>query len=901
MRLTVAAVAMLLTAPAWAQQVAPSRVKPIPHQRFDIDYSLQGAAADRVELWYTDSRGESWNLYGLDPDRTSPITFTAPKEGLYGFYIIARNRKGPSAPDPVAGTAPMFWCFIDWHAPLVQILGPTPVMPINGGDGVGQVRLQPNEPLTITYSVSDDHLEARPIYIEYRLAQERTWQTIARAEQNTGRYLWSVPAQVNGAFFLRVRAVDQARNYGVASSKQMRIERIQRPAPPEQAGGVDVAPPTSPESGQDEPERAAPTPPAEPGTPEGNQPASISPPRSVDPERAPSEPTEPTAAAGRGTEPTPATHVPDRPAPTVGPTVAVAQPGPGPDVASAQPEPTRMEQLADREALGMFVIQFSNRPPMKTSEFQPALQQMVGAMNELVERKLVRGPVGMTLERSDDSKKLVKGGRLYAIIPVSQRTSASAGAMTGIVSDRLSETVAGGTVWQPLLEKAPVPAGDETTMAAAPSPTPPTPSPAAPEPAPSSPEIVAVPEPTTTATPEPTTAVAPEPTPTVAPEPAPTPSPEPTISGPTSISPPVPVDSVEPSPGTTESTPATTVTPPLPEPAGPSVATPSTPSVPEPSPEIGPGSEQPAKVATTPDVERTPATATVDQPVKPSADLPEQPRAGRQEMDFEMGSRGPGITIQPAETPAPQPAGPAVVAQPTEIVPPAPAPASEPAPGVGDEPTPTPAPTPTPEHVVTEPDGPRPSAPQPQPSQASVSAPKQIDEPEPSKPAPAPVSTGPSAEQVARGQDLFRQAVAQQAQGNFNKAADFYHQAIKANPQMVQAHVNLAGLKFLQKDYVAAEIYYRQALGVDAKRTSALFGLGRVQLLRGNAEEAQTTLGRLLAADPNDAAGWVLYGDAAVGSGSTAEAVKAWRKAADLTGSGPIHDAAQKRISTYGG
>jgi cytochrome c-type biogenesis protein CcmH/NrfG len=118
---------------------------------------------------------------------------------------------------------------------------------------------------------------------------------------------------------------------------------------------------------------------------------------------------------------------------------------------------------------------------------------------------------------------------------------------------------------------------------------------------------------------------------------------------------------------------------------------------------------------------------------------------------------------------------------------------------------------------------------------------------------------------------------------------------------MDRAMVNLAGLRFLAKDYLAAEMLYRQALGVDAQRTSALFGLGRVELLQGKHDAARVTLGKLLHGSPKDAPAWICFGDACWGGGDKQAALQSWTQAAKLTGSGPIHDAAQQRLNQYGG
>jgi hypothetical protein len=188
-------------------------------------------------------------------------------------------------------------------------------------------------------------------------------------------------------------------------------------------------------------------------------------------------------------------------------------------------------------------------------------------------------------------------------------------------------------------------------------------------------------------------------------------------------------------------------------------------------------------------------------------------------------------------------------------------------------------------------------APSPSPSTEAPSPSTQTPAPTPE---PEPEAETVSPEKAKQAREYFREAIAAHRKRNLDSAAQLYEKAIAADPRLVEAMVNLAGLRVLQRDYVAAEIYYRQAVGVDPSRTTALFGLGRVQLIRGNSADAHGTLGRLLSLNPRDAAAWVLYGDASWGVGNKDEALKAWQTAADRAPDGPIKTAAGQRLAKYG-
>lgn len=49
---------------------------------------------DRIELWYARGLSGRWQFYDYDQDRTSPVTFTAPAEGIYRFLVVAVDRWG---------------------------------------------------------------------------------------------------------------------------------------------------------------------------------------------------------------------------------------------------------------------------------------------------------------------------------------------------------------------------------------------------------------------------------------------------------------------------------------------------------------------------------------------------------------------------------------------------------------------------------------------------------------------------------------------------------------------------------------------------------------------------------------------------------------------------------------
>ena len=71
---------------------------------FDIEYAVNDDALplDTVRMWYTLDDGRSWQAYGYDEDRQSPIRFQAPSDGLFGFYFRVTNLAGVSGEVPTS-------------------------------------------------------------------------------------------------------------------------------------------------------------------------------------------------------------------------------------------------------------------------------------------------------------------------------------------------------------------------------------------------------------------------------------------------------------------------------------------------------------------------------------------------------------------------------------------------------------------------------------------------------------------------------------------------------------------------------------------------------------------------------------------------------------------------------
>ncbi len=203
---------MAAVAMGGAQAVADDPVR-VRTRVFDIEYKAneESSPLDSVQLWYTADRGATWHNYGVDEDRRSPITFDAPAEGLFGFFMVMTNAAGPSSEPPTRSIAPHCQVFVDYTPPVVQL------HPVRQTTLLGQRALQ------IRWTAIDANLAGRPVTIEFRRPPADAWHPVASDPMaNTGRYDWRLPSDVTGQVAIRLAVKDKGGH--VVSSEEQSIE-----------------------------------------------------------------------------------------------------------------------------------------------------------------------------------------------------------------------------------------------------------------------------------------------------------------------------------------------------------------------------------------------------------------------------------------------------------------------------------------------------------------------------------------------------------------------------------------------------------------------------------------------------------------------------------------------------
>jgi hypothetical protein len=195
-------------------------VRMVNSKRISINYEIKDVGKSGIaliELWYTRTEGRNWQKYEERTNPQSPYTFEVSDEGLYGFTLVARNKAGGGEQPPKVGDLPQVWVEVDLTKPLVRIQS----VDVGKGPELGS--------LTITYSATDKNLARQAISLSYAEKPEGDWKPIATNEENTGRYVWRMPADVPYQFYVRVEAADRAGNIGSAETPKPVIVDLSQP------------------------------------------------------------------------------------------------------------------------------------------------------------------------------------------------------------------------------------------------------------------------------------------------------------------------------------------------------------------------------------------------------------------------------------------------------------------------------------------------------------------------------------------------------------------------------------------------------------------------------------------------------------------------------------------------
>lgn len=189
----------------------PSDAQVTRFTRFNIRYSLRDIIADgvqKVEFYITNDMGTTWELYGEDTDRISPMTVEVPGEGAYGFVCVATDRYGNRERAPVPRSRPETVIIVDRTPPQAKWLSPR------------QDILGRGQPIDLSWESSDDYFGDEPVKVQYTVNagsnhdRSANWVTIEEKLPAEGSVKWTPPD--SNRYNFRLIAEDRAGNMAVA-------------------------------------------------------------------------------------------------------------------------------------------------------------------------------------------------------------------------------------------------------------------------------------------------------------------------------------------------------------------------------------------------------------------------------------------------------------------------------------------------------------------------------------------------------------------------------------------------------------------------------------------------------------------------------------------------------------
>jgi tetratricopeptide (TPR) repeat protein len=149
--------------------------------------------------------------------------------------------------------------------------------------------------------------------------------------------------------------------------------------------------------------------------------------------------------------------------------------------------------------------------------------------------------------------------------------------------------------------------------------------------------------------------------------------------------------------------------------------------------------------------------------------------------------------------------------------------------------------------------------------------------------------------------DLYRQGSWHLERGQYAVAAERLRESLEHDPDLQEAHRDLAGIFYRQQDYDRAISEYQAVLSRNANHESALYGSALAYVAKRDYSQTREMLTRLLAVNDRNAEAWLDLGDVLFMMGDVINARANWRQAAKVDPSAQeVVTKAQRRLEQYG-
>ena len=149
-----------------------------------------------------------------------------------------------------------------------------------------------------------------------------------------------------------------------------------------------------------------------------------------------------------------------------------------------------------------------------------------------------------------------------------------------------------------------------------------------------------------------------------------------------------------------------------------------------------------------------------------------------------------------------------------------------------------------------------------------------------------------------RAAQLLSMALEECKGGQLVGAVSHLREAVKLDPQLTQAFVEMGGMLYRLGDLDRALTAYDIALRQDPDRREALVGIAKIRERKGEFPLAAQQLQTILRASPKDAEAWLLLGDLSVHQGDEVRARECYLRASQIDPqAGEVVADARKRLA----